>query len=63
MFWIVASELINFDIKYTYMYCFGRLCNTWIWSFSKVLAMTVMAMLPHALPLAFRILLATLSLN
>ena len=24
MFWIVASELINLDIKYPYIYCFGR---------------------------------------
>ena len=26
-FWIVASDMINFEIKYPYMYCFGRLCN------------------------------------
>ena len=24
MFWIIASELINFEIKYLYIYRFGR---------------------------------------
>ena len=28
MLWIVASELIKFEIKYTYMYFFGISCTS-----------------------------------
>ena len=63
MLWIVASELINLDINYPYMYFFGRSCNTWIWSFTKVLSMLVMAIIPHAFISASRILLSTISLK
>ena len=30
MHWIVTSEPIGIDIKYPYMYCFVRPCNTWV---------------------------------
>ena len=63
MFWIVASELMNLEIKYLYMYGFGRSCNTWIWSLSTVLSMLGMAIKPHELPSSYRILLSTLSLK
>ena len=29
VFWVVASELINFEIYYPYIYRFGISCNTW----------------------------------
>ena len=63
IFWVVANELINFDMKYPYMYRFGRLCSTWIWSLSKVLSMIGMEIMPHALPSVSRILLSPLSLK
>ena len=63
MLWILASELINLEINYPYMYHFGRSCNTWIWSLSKALSMLGIAIIPHVLPSPSRILLSTLSLK
>ena len=37
---IFAFESINFDTKYLSMYHFGRSCDIWIWSLSKVISMT-----------------------
>ena len=39
MFWIVASELIKFEIKYPYMYHFVRSYNAQIWSLSNVISL------------------------
>ena len=63
MLCIVASELINCEIKYLYMYCFGRSCNTCIWSISKVILMIGMTIMPQKLPSASRIPLSALSLK
>ena len=49
--WNVASEKNNFEIKYTNMYCFGRSCNTWTWSLSKVFYIIGMEILTTALSL------------
>ena len=62
MFWVVASELIDLEIRYPYIYLFVRSCNTWIWSFSRVLSFIGIEIIPHALSSASRILLSTLSL-
>ena len=50
VFWIVAAELINFEIKYPYIYLFGISCNTWIGSLSEMISMICMYIIPHALP-------------
>ena len=63
MFWVLASELINFEIKYPYMYFFERSCNTCKWQLSNMLSMLGMAIIPHLLTSASRILLSTLSLK
>ena len=59
IFDIFASELINLEIKYLYMYLFGRSCSTWIWSLSKLLSILGMEIIPHAFLSASRILLST----
>ena len=61
MFWVVASELIKFDIKYPYMYHFGVSCNTCIWSLSMVFSMIVIEIMPHVLLLSSNIILSMLS--
>ena len=61
--WVDASELIEFEINYPYMYIFGRSFNTWIWSLSNVLSILGMAIIPHALTSSSRALLSPLSLK
>ena len=63
MFCIFATELINFEIKYPYIYRFGRSCDTWIWSLSEVISMIGMEIMPYALTSASMILLSMLSLR
>ena len=63
MFKIVASELINFEINYPYMYLFGRSSNTWMRSLSNVILILGMAIMPNALPSGSRIFLSTLQLK
>ena len=46
MFWILFSEPINFDIKYPYMHCFGRSWNTWFYSFSNMISITGVGIVP-----------------
>ena len=60
MLWIVASELIDFEINYPYMYRFGRLCNTRIWSLSKVFSMLGTTTMPYALYSSSSIILSQL---
>ena len=57
MIWAVASEPINFDFKYPYMYT-KKYMN--IYTFSKVISITGISIMPHPLPSVYRILSSTL---
>ena len=59
--WVVASEPIDFEINYHYIYCFERSCDTQVYSFSKVVSMTGIAIIPHILPSVYRIISSYLS--
>ena len=56
MFWDAAYETIEFDIKYSYNYCFDRYSDTCIYSISKACSMIGIEIMPHLFPSVYMVL-------